>query len=110
MARFDRDGIRIATTIFEAAAFHRAVKPICGQCEHSALFHPHGLWWHFYKRGWDDRLQGALGRFWCRRCAGLVDRRVRPRVLELVPETDSMVCLQMPPMPEWKRAVNRLRG
>ncbi len=110
MARFDSDGGRVATTIFEAAAWHRAVKPICSRCTHSAVFHPHALWWRFHRRGWDDSLMAARERFWCRKCGERIGQRIRPRVLELVPEGDGMVCLAMPPQHEWKRAVSRFRS
>jgi len=39
-----RDGLKRATCLFEAAAWHRAVKVRCG-CGHFAVFDPHGLWW-----------------------------------------------------------------
>src|SRR3546814_1180914 len=63
--RNTRDGLRRATHIFEAAAWHYALKPVC-RCGHSATFNPHGLWWHFQKRHWDDNLRDARRRFWCR--------------------------------------------
>ena len=112
MARYDSHGGRIATTIFEAAAWHYAVKPVCGRCSHNALFHPHSLWWHFQKRGWDDNLRSALARFWCRKCAERIGKRIRPRVLELERETEAMnlVLLEMPSEAEWKKAVNRFRN
>lgn len=110
MAKFDNDGGRIATTLFEAAAWHHAVKPVCSRCPHSAIFHPHALWWHFTRRGWDQGLQAACQRFWCRKCGERIGMRIRPRILELVRETDDMICLTMPPAHEWKRAVNRFRS
>ena len=110
VARYDKDGGRIATTIFEAAAWHYAVKAVCGRCGHSATFHPHALWWHFSKRGWSDNLRAARSRFWCRNCAGEIGARVTPMVLELVRECERDICLTMPPANEWKRAVNRFRS
>lgn len=110
MARYDSEGGRVASTIFEAAAWHYAVKPMCGRCPHSAIFHPHALWWHFSKRGWDDNLHTARARFWCRRCAARIGKRVRPGQLALVAETENMICLEMPSQAEWKKAVNRFRS
>ena len=110
MARYDKDGGRIATTIFEAAAWHYAVKPVCSRCDHSAAFQPHALWWYFRKRCWDDDLREACGRFWCLKCKRAFGLRVRPRVLELVQESEGDLCLVMPPIGEWKRAVNRFRS
>jgi len=110
VARYDSHGGRIATTIFEAAAWHRAIKPLCSRCPHSAIFHPHALWWHFSKRGWDDNLRAARARFWCRRCGQQIGQRIRPRMLEVVPETEDMILLEMPSQAEWKKAVNRFRS
>jgi hypothetical protein len=110
VARFDKDGGRIATTLFEAAAWHYAVKPICSRCRHTATFHPHALWWHFQRKGWNDRLLDARARFWCRVCGQATGQRVRPRLLELVQESAADICLTMPPAHEWKRAVNRFRS
>lgn len=110
MARYDKDGGRIATTIFEAAAWHYAVKPVCSRCPHSATFHPHALWWHFQRKGWSDSLADARARFWCRDCGRAVGTPIRPKVLELVRQTDDDVVLTMPPVHEWKRAVSRFRN
>jgi hypothetical protein len=110
VARYDKHGGKIATTIFEAAAWHKAVQPMCSGCPHSAIFHPHALWWYFRKRGWNDNLRKARAKFWCRKCGERVGKRIRPRVLELVPETDDMIRLQMPSEAEWKKAVNRFRS
>ena len=110
MARYNRDGGRIATTIFEAAAWHYAVRPVCSRCTHAASFHPHALWWHFHKKGWDDDLRDARKRFWCRKCGERIGQRVRPRLLELVQEQDDDVKLAMPSQAEWKKAVNRFRS
>src|SRR3546814_11620206 len=93
--RNTRDGLRRATHIFEAAAWHYALKPVC-RCGHSATFNPHGLWWHFQKRHWDDNLRDARRRFWCRQCAFNSGRRVRPLRIELVAESDADIRLEMP--------------
>jgi hypothetical protein len=110
VARYNKDGGRVATTIFEAAAWHYAVRPVCSRCPHAASFHPHALWWHFHKRGWDDGLWQARARFWCRKCGERIGQHVRPRVLELVKEQDDDVKLEMPSQAEWKKAVNRFRS
>ena len=110
MARYDRHGGKIPTTIFEAAAWHKAIKPLCSRCPHSAIFHPHSLWWWFSRRGWNDDLRDATKRFWCRQCAAQIGRRVRPRMLDVVAETEDMICLPMPSQADWKKAVNRFRS
>lgn len=106
----NRDGLRRATHIFEAAAWHRAVLVTCSRCPHSATFNPHGLWWRFHRKGWDDHLGAARQRFWCRECARAIGKRVRPARLELVEERDGDVRLEMPDEREWKRAVGRFRS
>ena len=104
MARY-KDGLRIAVSIFEAAAWHYAIKVTCSGCRRSAVFNPHALWWHFQRRGLDDRLNVAHRHFWCRRCG-----RGAAKPLELVRESADGVQLTMPPEGEWKRAINRFRN
>lgn len=109
VARYSKDGLRVATNIFEAAAWHYAVKVTC-RCGHSATFDPHGLWWRFHRKSWDDYLGKAGQRFWCRQCSTRIGRRVRPVKLELVQQTKDDITLEMPDEREWKRAVNRFRS
>ena len=104
-----QDGGRVATTIFEAAAWHYAIKPVC-RCGHCATFNPHGLWWYFERRGWSDRLADARKRFWCKVCTVRPDRWSRPVKLDLVREAEADICLEFPPEHVWKRAVNRFRS
>ncbi|GLT00148.1 hypothetical protein GCM10007897_15320 [Sphingobium jiangsuense] len=108
MARYSKDGLKIATNLFEAAAWHYTVKVIC-RCEHSATFDPHGLWYHFHRLGWDDDLKRACKCFWCRPCAHRFGRRVRPIRIELVREPPQ-ISLPLPTDREWKRIVSRWRG
>lgn len=107
MARY-HDGLKVATHIFEAAAWQYSVKPLC-RCGHFGLFHPHGLWWYFDKRGWDDHFDRARVRFWCRDCAGRLGRRIRPDRIDAVKEPPQ-ITLPLPDEREWKRAINRFRG
>lgn len=109
MGGWTRDGMRRATCLFEAAAWNYAVRPVCA-CGHEASFNPHGLWWHFHKRMWDDRLEPARGRFWCRECSLQKHRRIRPLRLELVQQSQNDIELAFPPEREWKRAVSRFRS
>ena len=62
VARYTKDGLRVATNIFEAAAWHKGIRPVC-KCGHSAVFNPHGLWWRFECKGWDDQLVKAANAF-----------------------------------------------
>jgi hypothetical protein len=107
MARY-KDGLRIATNLFEAAAWHKAVKPVC-KCTRWATFNPHALWWHFHCKGWNDNLVAARAHFWCRNCADRVGI-VRPIRIDLTEESTRDIYLTLPPEAEWKRALNRFRS
>lgn len=109
MARYTHDGLKVATTLFEAAAFHKSVKVTC-RCGHSAIFNAHGLWWWFHRRGWNEHLREISAKLWCRHCRDrLRGTRTRPVKVELV-DIAPQVTLPLPDEREWKRAVNRFRG
>jgi hypothetical protein len=97
-----------ASSILEAATFHRSVMPICA-CGHSARFEAHGLWWLFERRGWDDRLSVARGRFWCRKCHSNRRQKIRPLRLEVVHYETGDLELPWPDKRVWKSATSRLR-
>lgn len=96
------------TSIFEAATLRMAVSPVCA-CGHTTSFDPWGLWWHFKRRHWDDRLTSARHRFWCRVCGSRLRRKVRPKRFDLVKVSDANLVLPLPDEREWKRAVARVR-
>jgi len=73
------------------------------------VFDPHGLWWHFHRRGWDDRLGEARRRFWCRVCRSLTKRKVQPSRLDLIATTPADFRLPWPDDATWKRQVARVR-
>jgi len=98
----------VPTDLLEAATLKKSVMPVC-RCGHSARFEPHGLWWHFERRGWDDRLLAARMRFWCRMCCSRHRRRQRPERLDLVAWMEGDLELPWPDERTWKRAVSRLR-
>lgn len=109
MARY-RDGLKQATCLFEAAAWHYAVKVSCG-CGHFASFDPHGLFWRFHCRGWPDDFRAVRAKMWCRACRQSLGQKVRPRRLDLVqPYPRDMITLTQPDEREWKRILNRYRG
>lgn len=107
--RWTAQGTHQPTNIFEAACFRWAVKPVCS-CGHSSAFDPHGLWWLFQKRHWDDRLAAARVRFWCRVCHARQKRKVHAVRIELVKPSATDFELPMPDEREWKRAVSRFRA
>ena len=108
MARWTKDAVRQATNLMEAAAWHSSIEVVC-RCGHRASFDPHGLWWWFHQRGWSDAFSKVTQRFWCRRCAQRLGRRIRPVGINLVRSSDDDIALPMPPDREWRRVVKRMR-
>tara|TARA_B110001454_G_scaffold211230_1_gene226654 strand:+ start:219 stop:542 length:324 start_codon:yes stop_codon:yes gene_type:complete len=106
--QWSREGVMVPTCILEAATFRQSVMPVC-KCGHSARFEPHCLWWHFERRGWDDRLNSARERFWCRVCRSRMRQKVRPVRLDIVPVAAGDLELPWPDERIWKRAMARLR-
>ena len=99
------DGTRTATNLFEAAAWHNQVHVKCTACLHYAIFAPHGLWWLFHCRHWDDRL-GAVGkRMRCR--FGKLPCNGRGKVS--LTDRPATITLPDPDEREWKRQVSRFR-
>jgi len=106
--RWTPDGSKVATNLYEAAAGHYAIKVTC-KCGNSSTFNPHGLWWHFERRRWDDRLSQIGQRFWCRACGSNARRKVRPMDVHLVSESDADFQLPLPHPSVWKQLVKRRR-
>jgi hypothetical protein len=102
------DGLPVATNIFEAAAWQKAVRVTC-RCGHAVTFDPHGLWWLFERKGWDVRFAEARRRFRCGRCFYERRHKVRPTAIEAVSASPEVV-LPMPPAHEWRRALSRFRS
>ncbi len=103
MAKFDKDGGRVPTNLFEAAAWHRAIVVVCWRCQREEVFDPHQLWWHFERKRWDDSIGSVVRRLKCKGCKGrgqLALERDRKPTIEL-PDPDERV---------WKRAVSRFRS
>ena len=108
MARWTEGAVRVATNLMEAAAWHTSIEVVC-RCGQRASFDPHGLWWWFKQRGWDDDLSRIARRFWCFKCAERLGRRVRPTRINLVRGCEADIELPMPSDREWKRVVKRMR-
>jgi hypothetical protein len=107
--RWTGDGIRQPTCIFEAAAWHYAVKPVCA-CGHSSTFAPHGLWWHFERHGWDDSFAATRRYFWCRVCGIATRKKRHPARIETTSVSALDIALPLPDKRIWKRAVSRFRA
>jgi hypothetical protein len=106
MARFDKDGGRIPTNLFECAAWHVLIQVICRrpQCRRVAVFDPHQLWWRFERKCWDDALNRVGDKMRCGACgaSGAVSTLRRP--------AEVTVKLSWPDEREWKRALTRFRA
>ncbi|TCM17191.1 hypothetical protein EDF56_106307 [Novosphingobium sp. PhB165] len=106
--RWSKDGLMEPTCIFEAATLHHSVQVVC-RCGHSARFESHGVWWHFTRRGWDDRFGPARKRFWCRVCRSKERKKVHPVKLEPVNWKEGDFELPWPDERRWKEAVRSVR-
>jgi hypothetical protein len=103
VARWDADGCRVPTDLFEAAAWHFAVVATCRRCKHEGVFDPHALWWLFERKGWPNNFASAARRLKCAQCGAGAwlssDRRREPTVV-----------LPMPDARRWKNAISRFRS
>lgn len=99
------DGTRAATNLFEASAWHKNVLVQCTVCSHRAVFAPHGLWWLFYSRRWNDDFPAVGKRMRCR--FGKPSCRGRGRIS--ISASPATITLPDPDEREWKRAVSRFR-
>jgi hypothetical protein len=104
-----RDGLRVPTTLFEAAVWHNLIKVRCPRCPNVAIFEAAGVWWHFQKRSGDLALRDARHRFYCLRCSRDRPTRVRATTIELVRGRATRE-LPLPDDREWKRALSRFRA
>jgi hypothetical protein len=104
MARYDAQGGRIVTNVFEAAAWHYNIKARCSRCGHTSVLNRYAVWWRFERRDWDMRLRYAARRFRCLRC-GTAAAKLEP--VRIDPTTQH---LPVPSEADWKRAVNRFRS
>ncbi|KQX20693.1 MULTISPECIES: hypothetical protein [unclassified Sphingomonas] len=108
-----RDGLKIPTQIWEAAAMHQVVMVACNAtgCRNRAVFDPHGLWGVFWKRGWDDSFGAAARRFYCRPCSSAAQRRVKRASMTALPVAAPVTHrLPAPDERAWKRFLERHRG
>jgi hypothetical protein len=104
MSRYDHEGNKVPTSLFECAAFHRTLKVHCPSCDHGAVFHGAALWWLFHRKHWHDHLDYVAQRLRCTSCG----RRGVP--VQLSREAPTIVHLPLPNDAEWKRAVSRFRS
>ncbi|MGJ3647096.1 hypothetical protein ACLB0R_01305 [Sphingomonas sp. GlSt437] len=104
MAKYDDSGLRMPTTIFECAAWHKQVVVTCLVCQRRAVFDPHQIWWLCRRKGWEERLAAFRLRFKCNGCG-----QKRAQIGTSGTETPTVV-LPWPDEREWKKAVSRFRS
>lgn len=103
MARY-ADDLKVATNLFEAAAWQHTVQVTCRRCQHVTTFDPHALWWLFERKGWNNQFRHAGRRFRCLRCA------TSDAAISLTKGEPTANRLPMPAPRDWKRALSRFRG
>lgn len=104
MPRYDAQGARVVTNVFEAAAFEYNIKATCLRCGHTNVLNRYAVWWRFERSDWDMRLRPASDRFRCLRC------RTKGARLEPVRMMPTTHLLPVPTEADWKRAVRRFRS
>lgn len=95
------------TDLFEAAIWGRTVKVQC-VCGNVGLFHPQGLWWRFYRKGWPFTFRDARRHFYCTQCFSLTKNRVRPERIDSGGDPPT-INLPLPSDREWKTMLKRMR-
>jgi ribosomal protein L37E len=106
---FDGEPLHPLRDLWDAAVRHKSVKLTCTRCGHSASFPAAALWWHFHRRGWNDRFGPVRRRMVCSVCWYERANKVRRPVLDLVDEAPSELRLAMPSSQAWKRELGRRR-
>lgn len=96
------------TDLLDAGMLHKSLVPVC-RCGRSRAFAPHGLWWLFIRKRWDDRLAAVRTRFWCSACRLKRGVKVAPVRIDLADYHPFDVHLTYPPESEWKRHCRRRR-
>jgi hypothetical protein len=95
--------------LFDAAVRGYTIKLTCLGCSHVRIFDAHALWWHFHRRGWNDRFPHVTRRAVCTNCLATSGRKTRQPKLELVRDDPTGEDLPMPPIQEWKAVLRRVR-
>ena len=109
-----RDGLKVPTHIWEAAAMHQLVRVSCraGRCNNTGTYDPHCLWGLFRSRGWDDSFASAQHRFWCRVCSDFAGFKVKAATMKSLGTSIGDVThpLPFPNERDWKAFLSRHRG
>jgi hypothetical protein len=103
VAGFDADGQRIASDLFECAAWHMAIVATCRRCKREAVFDPHALWHLYQRKGWRNDLRSVQRQLKGKGCGASA-------FLALSRDKPSTVPLEMPSALGWKQAIGRYRA
>jgi hypothetical protein len=94
--------------LWDAAVRQHTIRLTC-RCGHVRIFHGHGLWWLFERKGWPSSFNQVRRRAVCTRCLEEGRGLVRYPKLELVHEEITGGPLPLPTPGEWKKALSRHR-
>lgn len=103
MARFDANGSRLPTCLFEAAAWHYCIVATCRRCGNEGVFDPHALWWRFERKGWENNFRSVARRLKCKQCGA-------GAFLSCSSTREPNVPMTMPDARTWKNALSRFRS
>jgi hypothetical protein len=55
-------------TLMHCALYRATLRLSCRNCPHSVSWEAVRVWWHFHRKGIDDRIPEVLQRFYCTKC------------------------------------------
>jgi hypothetical protein len=102
------NGMKVATCVFEAAAWHDTVRIACAY-GHVVVHDPHGLWWWCQRKHVSDNFNDLRRHLTCGQCERIGRGLVRPASITSCQDAPTRE-LEMPPEREWKRALRRMRS
>ncbi len=95
VARYTHDGLKLPTTLFEAAAFHKNIRITCTVCKNHHVVQAAALWWLFHRRGWDGNFSLAVERFYCLKCTHFYGTRLKRATMSITADSPT-VSLPLP--------------
>lgn len=96
-------------TLMHCALYRTTLRLRCTRCPHTVSWDAVPVWYHFHRKGIDDRIPEVLQRFYCTLCWR--ERQVvsRPR-LEITKDMPQECGLVYPSDREWKGITSRYRS
>ena len=106
----DRDHLnRKLRTLLHCALYRTTLRITCRRCSHAVLWEAVRVWWHFERKGIDDRLPEAEKRFYCGKCWREKHTVSRPRIV-ITRDMPRDCYLPYPDDRTWKRVISRYRS